>query len=319
MSTNRITDLGHGISCIDTGMIRAGLAAAYIMQQGDKAAIIETGTHVCVPTILEALAELGITTEQVEYIIPTHVHLDHAGGAGGLMAACTNATLLIHPRGARHMIEPAKLKAGTIAVYGEEIFASVYGDLIAIDENRVTIAEDGSEFMLNDRQLLCYDSPGHARHHMCIHDPLSEGIFSGDTFGVSYPELSAGCEQRFIFPPTTPVHFDPPVWQQTLKRLMALKPKRMYLTHFGMVENLEPLAADLHQQIEDYANIALAQKDNANPMPALLDALNKDTLARLKKVGSPMSVEEQTAIVSMDNGINAQGLAIWLSQQSAVK
>jgi len=314
-STVRITDLGHNIFCIDTGMVRPGLAAAYIVRQGQQAAIIETGTHVCVPTILAALAELDLSTEQVKYIIPTHVHLDHAGGAGGLMAACANAQLLIHPRGARHMIDPAKLKAGTIAVYGEEIFASVYGDLIAIDEQRVTIAEDSSVFYLADRELICYDSPGHARHHMCIHDPLSEGIFSGDTFGVSYPELSASCEQRFIFPPTTPVHFDPVVWPQTIDRLMTLNPKRMYLTHFGMVEDLEPLAQDLKQQIAAYAEIALSCKDADNPMQALTDALNNDTLARLEKVGSPMTPEQQLAVIGMDNGINAQGLAVWLQQQ----
>lgn len=307
--------LGHGIYCIDTGMGRPGLASCYLILHEGEAAIIETGTLKCVPTILKAIEELGVERDQIHFVIPTHVHLDHAGGAGGLMAELPKAQLLIHPRGARHMIEPAKLRAGTVAVYGEEIFEKVYGDLLPIPEDRVTVADDGYEFYLADRKFTCLDTPGHARHHMCIHDPLSQGIFSGDTFGVSYPELNDGAQKRFIFPPSTPVHFDPEVWVETINRLMELAPGRFYLTHFGMVEDPKPLAASLVEQIRSYARIATQAQTEKDPMSAIGDALNIDTTNRLRDNGCPLSKKQQLDLIGMDNQINAQGLAYWASQQ----
>jgi len=307
--------LGYGIYCIDSGLGRPGLAASYLIVEGGEAAIIETGTHKCVDTILAAVDHLGVSRDSIRYIIPTHVHLDHAGGAGGLMERLPKAELIIHPLGARHMIEPAKLKAGTIAVYGEEIFASVYGDLLPIAADRVTIANDGFVFKLEDREFTCFDTPGHARHHMCIHDPASAGLFSGDTLGVSYPELSEGAEKTFIFPPTTPIHFDPLVWQSTLKHMLELKLNRIYLTNFGMVENPAKIAEDLSVQITKYADIARSCAQEENPLKAITEKLNLDVSERLKSIGCKLSVEEQQQLTSFDTTINAQGLMVWLQQQ----
>ncbi|MCV6613657.1 MAG: MBL fold metallo-hydrolase [Cellvibrionaceae bacterium] len=305
--------LGYGIYLIDTGMGRPGLAACYLIVHQGEAAIIETGTLKCVPQIMNAIGELGLSPEQLRYVIPTHVHLDHAGGAGGLMAELPNAQLIIHPRGARHMIEPAKLKAGTVAVYGEEMFAAVYGDLLAIDEARVIVAEDGHEFYLAERKFQCFDTPGHARHHLVVHDPLSQGIFSGDTFGVSYPELNGAGGERFIFPPSTPVHFDPDAWVTTIERLLTLEPKRFYLTHYGMVENPAPLASSLIEQINCYANIARNAANEPDPSAAINKALEHDTQARLNAINCPMPFEQRRELLTLDNQINAQGLAFWLS------
>ena len=130
-------DLGQHITRIDTALMRDGLAACYLLQGGDEYVIIETGTHNTVPIILALLEQREIEREQVKFVIPTHLHLDHAGGVGGLMQALPVATLLIHPRGARHMIDPSKLKAGAIAVYGEDAFAKTYGDVIPVQADRV--------------------------------------------------------------------------------------------------------------------------------------------------------------------------------------
>lgn len=305
--------LGYGIYCIDTGMGRAGLASCYLIVEDGEAALIETGTHLCVPAIIEAINELGINLEQLRYIIPTHVHLDHAGGAGTLMAQCPNASLLIHPRGERHMVEPEKLKNATIAVYGEEIFAATYGDLIAIDKKRVISVDDGEQHYLGNRRLGFLDTAGHARHHFCIYDALSKGLFSGDTFGVSYPAINQNCEQTFIFPPTTPVHFDPPAWKASLSRIMALPIERVYLTHYGVVENLVQLAQDLVEQIDAYANFARLRKEN-NELQLIEEDLIKDSLARLRKRKCTLPDEDILGLIGIDSKINAQGLAHWASQ-----
>ncbi|MBB6523389.1 MBL fold metallo-hydrolase [Pseudoteredinibacter isoporae] len=302
--------LGFGVYCIDTGMGRAGLASCYLIVQDGEAALVETGTHLCVPTIVEAITELGISLEQLRYIIPTHVHLDHAGGAGTLMAQCPNAKLLIHPRGERHMVDPEKLKNATIAVYGEEIFAATYGDLIAIEAERVISVNDGDCHYLGDRKLEFLDTPGHARHHFCIYDPLSKGIFTGDTFGVSYPILNQSSKHAFIFPPSTPVHFDPPAWKASIKRLMSLKPQRIYLTHYGMVEQLPQLAADLIEQIDTYAEYA-TQRKQSEELEKIEEDLTKDSLNRLRQRECQLADEEINALIGLDNKINAQGLAHW--------
>ncbi|WP_455217384.1 MBL fold metallo-hydrolase, partial [Kaarinaea lacus] len=205
MHSNSI-DLDYGITQLDAEYIRPGVAALYLLQQGGQVAIIETGTTLSVPAVITALEQRGLSSQDVAYVIPTHVHLDHAGGAGELMSICPNAQLVIHPYGAKHMIDPSRLVEGTIAVYGEEKFKKLYGDLKPIQEDRVVEAPDNFELLFNGRKLSFLDTPGHARHHFCVYDDTSRGIFSGDTFGISYPQLGTG-RGPFIFPTTTPVQF----------------------------------------------------------------------------------------------------------------
>ena len=160
-----ITTVVDGIYVIDSGYYSKDFAAIYLLRQNNKFAIIETGTNYSVPLVEEALAHNDSSFSEVSYIIPTHVHLDHAGGAGELMKQCQNATLVVHPRGARHLIDPSKLIAGAMAVYGEEKFKEYYGEIIPIDANRVIEAEDNFVLDFDGRELRFIDTPGHARHH----------------------------------------------------------------------------------------------------------------------------------------------------------
>lgn len=319
MSSQTYQDIGHQITRIDTHMTGTGMAACYLMQQGDAAAIIETGTHHTVPIILDLLAMKSIAKEQVRYVIPTHVHLDHAGGVGGLMQALPKAELVIHPKGARHMIDPAKLKAGAEAVYGEKAFAKVYGDVIPVAEERVRIQEDNTELDLNGRTLRFYDTPGHARHHFCVADPASNGIFTGDTFGLSYPSLPAA-DGPFLLPTTTPVQFEPEALKQSIQRLIALKPDTMYLTHFGPLHKPEQFAPQLLEQIDDYVAIAKAEHNGADPSTQLEENINqkltKYTLQRLRDQGCPLDPAQQRKAIEMDMQLNSQGLAVWLQRQT---
>ncbi len=305
-------DLGNGITCIDTHLNRPGLAACYLIEHNGMTGFIDTGTNNSVLILLEVLKRKGIAAESVAYIMPTHVHLDHAGGAGGLMQHFTQATLLIHPRGARHMIDPAKLEQGSLAVYGEEAFGKMFGRLIPVAAERVQEVEDEFELDFNGRKLLFLDTPGHARHHYCIYDELSQGLFTGDTFGVSYPELNNG-KNRFIFPPTTPIQFDPAAWLQTLERLMALKPARIYVTHFGMHENLKPLHELLRRTIEDYAEIAqeLAVMDQRERR--IGDAILQAGINYLLDQQCGVDTDTIKSLIDRDMELNAQGLNHWLT------
>ena len=314
MSDKLWQELGWGIYCVDAEYIRPGLVCCYLMVQDGEVAIIETGTSHTAPTIAALLAEIGLAVESVRYIIPTHVHLDHAGGAGALMEQYPNAELVIHPRGARHMISPEKLVEGTIAVYGEEKFAKLYGDIPAIAEERVIIAEDGFTVNLNGRQLAIRDTPGHADHHFCVWDDLSKGWFSGDTFGISYDEL-VFASGRYIFPTTTPVQFDPQKLLLSIDMMMSYEPERVFLTHYGMVEEPQTLAGQLKEQVVAYSEIAVEQEGVENEVDAIAEKLSELILARITAIQPDCDTIAMHQLLTMDFNLNAQGLSVWLQRR----
>ncbi len=308
-------DLGFGITRIDTGYSRPGLAACYLMESDKLAAFIDTGTFHSVPKMLQLLEQKNIPRENLAYIMPTHVHLDHAGGAGELMRHLPNAKLVIHPRGARHMVDPSKLTAGATAVYGEEEFRRHFGELVPVDESRLLIAEDNFTLELDGRPLSFLDTPGHARHHYCVYDDTSKGFFTGDTFGISYREFDGG-NGAFIFPTTTPVQFDPQAWHQSLDRLMRYQPARMYLTHFGMVTNTTKLADELRRGIDTFVNIARAANEPKDRHQFISEQMTTALLNDLATLECPVSVEVSKTLLEFDIELNTQGLEVWLDRTS---
>ncbi len=307
--------LGKGISLIDAEYGQSGVAAIYMLEHAGEVALIETGTNHSVPFVEKALNERGLSFEQVRYIIPTHVHLDHAGGAGDLMMLCKHATLIVHPFGARHLIDPSKLEAGTIAVYGEEKFRQLYGTIRPIDSKRVIEATDGFSIDLNDRTLTFMDTPGHARHHFCVYDAHSQGIFTGDTFGVSYPQITTK-QGRFIFATTTPVQFDPDALLASIDRLMSLNPQTMYLTHFGTISPSDDIVAQLKNSINAFKTIALdAKKIDNDRVGFIQNKILEYLLNQLNQMACEQSQKSCNDIIKMDTLLNAQGLDVWLNRR----
>jgi len=303
--------LGHGIHCIDTLQERPGLACCYYLQRGAEGAFVEAGTAPGVPRLLAWLDAQGIAREQVRYLIVTHVHLDHAGGAGALLRELPAAKLVVHPRGARHLIDPSKLVAGATAVYGAAAVQRMYGEIPPIAEARVIAPADGERLPLGDGELQFLDTPGHARHHFCIWDALSRGFFTGDTFGLSYREFD-GPGGAFLIPTTTPVQFEPEAWEATLERLLAYQPQRMFLTHYGEVREVPKLAAQLRAGLQRYQALARALAQAPDRHRALAAALMDDALAALRALGSDMAEAQARALLAFDVELNAQGLEVWL-------
>lgn len=304
-------DIGHGVSCIDSQYIRPGLASCYLIEQNGHAAFIDVGTNYTVPLLIELLAKKNIPLENVDYVIPTHVHLDHAGGAGSMMQHAPNAQLIIHPRGARHMIDPSRLQAGASAVYGEGEFNKHYGDLIAIDEQRVTVADDGFNINFQGRTLEFIDTPGHAKHHFCIVDNTSNGVFTGDTFGVAYPELTVN-GQPFIFPPSSPVDFNPEDWLKSIDKLMAAGCNRAYLTHFNKVDELQPLASALRDRVTLFAQFAM-QSPNSDALKTQVQAY---FIEEILKTGCQLTTNEIINVLSLDIDLITQGLTVWVEKNA---
>lgn len=309
-------DLGDGITQIDVDLYRPSLASCYLIEQGNKVAFVDTGTYHAVNRLLELLRQRGLTAKNVAYIIPTHVHLDHAGGVGELMERCPNARLVVHPKGAPHMIDPAKLTAGATAVYGEEAFSRDFGVLKPVDADRVIEAVDGLQLDMNERRLICVDSPGHANHHICVFDEQSRQFFTGDTFGLSYREFDSE-RGPYLFTTTTPVAFDPDAWMNTLDRLMSYQPKAMLLTHFGRVADVGKMADVLRQSIRDHVQIALDEEQGAKEgrEERIKAKLLQMLLDGAKRHNSPVSEQTARTMLDMDAGLNAQGLEVWLRRR----
>ncbi len=306
-------DLEFNITCIDTEHMRKDFVAAYLIENKGRAAFIDTGCYLSVPTLLATLDAKNIPYANVDYIILTHIHLDHAGGAGELIKHLPNASIYVHEYGAQHLIDPSKLRAGVIGVYGELFFKQFLGDLIATPEDKVIIAKDNDEITLGGRVLKFIDTPGHARHHLCIWDELSCGIFSGDTLGVSYREFDTA-QGELIFPPTTPVQFDPEAWIDTIDKLMAFKPRVAYLTHFNQIEFNQHSADMLIQHINGFTDIAKQHQNTNNRHKAIKESLLSYLLEIATNHGVLLDQTQQIKLFKGDLEICAQGLGVWLDR-----
>ena len=309
-------DLGHGIFAIDTGFQRPLFDAAYLMIENGRAAFIDTGTNFSVPRLLGTLEALGLAREQVDYVIPTHVHLDHAGGVGLLMSELPAATAVVHPRGARHMIDPSALIAGATAVYGEAEMARSYGRIVGVSAQRVRESADGMTLDLAGRPLQFLDTPGHARHHHCIWDARTQGFFTGDTFGLSYREFDTA-RGAWLLPTTTPVQFEPDQLRASVQRLLAYRPECMYLTHYGRIGDVQHLGERFLAQLDELVAIGRALKTAPQRHEALKQALLAHYLAVVKAHGCTFGDAEVAELLAVDLELNAQGIGIWLDKEAA--
>ena len=305
--------LSHGITVIDTGFVRPGFDAAFLLVENGRAAYIETGPNNAVPRLLAALETVGLDRSAVDYVIPTHVHLDHAGGAGLLISELPNARMLIHPRGARHMIDPSALMEGVRAVYGIEVANRDYGELVPVPEERVTTTSDGMVVEVGGRPLRFMDTPGHAKHHNCIWDEATRGWFTGDTFGIAYPELYTS-KGPYMVPATAPIQFDHEALHASIARLLAQRPLLMYLTHYGAVAHPEQLSVQFLAQVNEMVSAAKALAQAPNRHEQLKRAFADIYIAELRRSGSTQPEAFIRETLATDIELNAQGLGAWLDK-----
>lgn len=308
-----LLDYRNGIYAFDAGYVRHQLAAVHMIVDGGQAAFIDNGSNASLPRAQRALADVGLTPADVAYVIVTHIHLDHAGGSGAYMQAFPNAKFVVHPRGARHMIDPAKLMAATEEVYGKENAQRLYGELIPVPAARVIETQDGLVLTLGARALAFHDCPGHAKHHVFIHDRKANGIFTGDTFGIGYREFDVA-GRHFVFPAPTPSQFDPVDWRDSVERMIALEPEAVYLTHFSRLTPPRALAADLLRRLDECVRLtkqALAEAAGGNAQPILMKKLGDYIVSEAQAHGCTLAESEIRELWAMDIDLDAQGLLIW--------
>ncbi len=305
---------------IDCDYVLPRFAGAYLIREGDEAAFIETNTAHSVPGLMEALRARGLKPEQVRWIIVTHVHLDHAGGAGALIRLCPNAKLLCHPRAARHLVDPSKLVASARQVYGDSEFERLYGELPPIEASRVQEMADGSQVTLGGTRTLTFmHTRGHANHHFCVLDSGGatgeKSVFTGDAFGLAYPALQGG--GLFIIPSSSPTDFDPNEAIAAVDRIAASGAQVAYLTHFGPIRDVAAAAAQLKGHLRFMG--ALLDKAKTSPLgggelAAVCRKSMRDYLeVELRKRGLG-SDESAWRVLKLDCELNGDGIA-WAARR----
>ena len=307
-----LTRYEHDIYSVDAEYVRPKHAAIHLILENGRVAFVDTGCNDSIPNALRALDELGVSVDSVDYVMLSHIHLDHAGGAGTMMKLFPNARLVVHPRGAWHMAKPARLMESVATVYGIEETRRLYGEVLPIDASRIIEATHETSIDLAGRKLLCLDAPGHAKHHIAIVDSKSGHIFSGDIFGLSYPELDTDGRQ-FVFPTTTPVQFDPQAMHASIEMLMSYRPQAIYLTHFGQICDVAAKALDLHRMIDAHVAIALREKKaGAERHARIRVGLDELLLEETKRFGCRLADADVLKVFDADLELNTQGLVVWL-------
>jgi glyoxylase-like metal-dependent hydrolase (beta-lactamase superfamily II) len=310
-----VQPLDHGIHVIDTGFHRPAFDASFLIVEQGRAAFVDTGTNHSVPRLLAAVAAAGLAPQDVDYVIATHVHLDHAGGSGLLMQYLPNARLVVHPLGARHLIDPTRLMDSARRVYGTEEVARSYGDVIGVAPARVLRTADEMVLDLAGRPLKFLDTPGHARHHHCVWDERSGGFFTGDTFGLSYREFDTA-RGAWIMPTTTPIQFEPVSLRRSVQRMLDHRPECMYLTHYGRVTDVPRLGELLLEQMDAMVALALALPADDARHAALMHGFGNIHLKHLRAHGCRLSDAQILDLLALDLELNAQGMAVWLNRRA---
>ena len=310
-----VTSHPDGVYTVDSAYgEQPRLAAVHFIVDHGRVAVVDTGSNASVPHILAGLGSLGIEPGAVDWVILTHLHLDHAGGAGSLMCALPGARLLVHPRCVHHLVNPARLWDKAVDIFGAGQAFRLYGRLVPLDERRIVASHDGMELLLGERVLRILDMPGHARHHIVVWDERTRAFFTGDAFGVSYREFDVG-NRAFVFPSTPPSRFDPVAMMDSIDRMVAYEPQAMYLAHYGRVGGIERLAADLFRLI--HAQMAVAQAARGKGLVRHVEILaGLEELVREEYARQRWAVGEEVSLnlLRFDLGLNAHGLEAWLDE-----
>lgn len=304
--------MSHGLHLIDTGYLQPELAGSWLLVHRGRAAFVETGTNVAVPACLAALDELGLAPDAVDWVIVTHVHLDHAGGAGALLRHLPAARLVVHPRGARHLVDPSRLMAGASKVYDPAWMARWYGELVPVPEERVLTPADGQGVDLAGRPLVALHTPGHAAHHLAIWDAASRGVFTGDVFGLGYRPLHTP-RGAFVFPTTSPSQFDAAAMRSSVDRILALNPDHLYLTHYGAVGDAARHGRRVHALLDEWLaarDAVVREVDQADRETRLTALLRTSLRAFHRAEGGDLPDSVFDAWTAMDLRIDAQGLLL---------
>lgn len=303
--------------CIDAFYVYPGRSCVYLIHSDGEYALVDCGTAMSEVYIMDALERLKVDPGAVKYILPTHVHLDHAGGAGILAKKLVNAKIYIHPRGYRHLIEPEKLIKGSVIIYGERMMKLGIGDTQPLAKEKAVEAEDRQELQLGNTRLMLHFTPGHANHHYGVYDIHNGNYFGGDVLGNSYAIMNKN-NKHLMFLCSAPVQYDAAQWHKSLDEISAINPKRGCICHYGVIENLPQAIDDMHRLLDKNNNLAekfLSIKEDSKRRSAVEELVWGLFWDEFDAVGSPMIKSHAREWMIKDVHISVEGVSHWLKQK----
>lgn len=303
--------LAEQITCIDTQFQgRPEVIAAYLFYDGVNAALVETGPASTVDNLLEGVQAGGVPLEAVRQLIVTHIHLDHAGGAGVIARRLPWVKVFVHPIGAPHLADPAKLIASAARIYGDKM-ESLWGTIVPVPREKLVIVNDRDEIPVPGSTLRAYDTPGHARHHHAYLDSKSGLLFTGDIGGVRMPGV------RYVRPPTPPPELDIEAWRASIARLRALKATGLCLTHFGLFRgNLAWHWDDLEKRLVDWGQLVREDLAHGKDEAQIQTHLQSSAAGEFQRLGvDPSAYDVAVSYESLVSGY----VRYWKKQTEATK
>ena len=307
----QLNDRMYLIDGFDLGVAeRTGI---YVIDE-EELTIVETGPSPSVKYVKQGLEKLGFSLDEVKYIIVTHIHLDHAGGVGLLLKDCPNATVVVHERGARHLAAPERLIAGAKAVYGDK-FQQLFDPIIAVPEERLLIKREGETLSISPNcTLLFLDTPGHANHHFSIYDPVSNGIFTGDTVGIRYEQLISEGIHLFL-PSTSPNQFNPDTMREAMARMQKMDLDFIYFGHFGMTDKPQ----EVYEQVSHWLAIFMEEGETVFAKSQSHDELAERLLIKIREHLRKKGVADDHDVyflIELDVQVSSMGIIDYLSKRT---
>jgi len=287
---------------VDTKMTgRYRVTSAYLVQASEPA-LVETGPNTSADAVTAALEQLGLSAGDLAHVVVTHIHLDHAGGAGTIAERFPSATVWVHERGARHLADPARLWASAAQVYGgEDRLVEMFGPMTPIDEGRIRSVAEGDRIELGDRSLDVMYTPGHASHHVSLVDSESGALFTGDALGIHFPDV------RVLRPATPPPDIDVELAVDSIERIRGRAETALMFSHFGPVREVEELCGIAADRIRVWAGIVRDAMDETDDLDRIAEILASRTAAEFDDAGAPADARERYELLSSTK-TNAAGL-----------
>lgn len=302
------------IDCYDLSMSKR--TGAYVLKNSEDETftIIETGPSMSIPHIKNGLMELNLPLDKLSSLIITHIHLDHAGGAGLLLQDCPNATVYVHPKGARHLADPSQLIQGAKAVYGEK-FNILFDPVLPVKTSQIYSVENEESLQLSqDRKLTFLHTPGHAKHHISIYDSETGTIFTGDTVGIRYTELEKSGLHLYL-PSTSPNQFDPDKMLLSLETIMALKPSRIAFGHFGTSNDIQQIEEKIRFWLTRFMTEGQLVYEKGGDDIELATILFDEVIEFLATINKGMEKNEPfIEMIRLDTMISAMGILDYLKK-----
>ena len=276
----RIERIADDLVVIDVHYNQTPQVIGSYLLLGERPALIETGPTSTLETLLAGVREAGVDPRDLRAVAVTHIHLDHAGGAGTLAQRFPELDVYVHPVGAPHLIDPARLVASAGRLYGDALHR-LFGDVAPVPEQQVKVLNDGDRVLLGSRRLVALDTPGHASHHHAFWDPSSADLFTGDVAGVA---LSGS---RYVRAPTPPPQLDIPAWERSVAKLRALHPQRLLLTHYGPHAWVTDLLAQLEERLHKNLRIVREGLAAGESEDAITRRVRTETLREIELRDGP--------------------------------